>query len=187
MPITKVKREEVISRLLAVFGVHGYEGASMAMIAEKVGLQKASLYHLFPGGKEEMANAVLTSIGEFMEEHVLRPLRAGGSPQERLADMIEKVRTFYQGGKASCLFETMSLGAGDGPFRATIKGAMSAWIEAMARLAKEGGASAAVARERAERVVTTIQGSLVVARCMNDPNAFVRGLKTLPEILLPGS
>ena len=79
----------------------------------------------------------------------------------------------------------MSLGTSDGPFRATIQGAMTAWLEAMAKLAKEHGATTAVARERAERVMTTIQGSLVVARCMADPNAFVRGLKTLPEILLP--
>ena len=96
MPIKKVTREEVISRLLAVFRLHGYEGASMAMIAEKVGLQKASLYHLFPGGKEEMANAVLSSIGEFLEEKLLSPLRSGGTPHERLAAMIEKVRTIKE-------------------------------------------------------------------------------------------
>jgi AcrR family transcriptional regulator len=187
MPVQKVTREEVISRLLAVFRLHGYEGASMAMIAEKVGLRKASLYHLFPGGKEEMAGAVLGSIGEYMEEKVLKPLRGEGSPQARLEAMIDKVRSFYQGGKCSCLFETMSLGTSDGPFRATIQAAMTAWIEAMTKLAKEHGASTAVARERAERVITSIQGSLVVARCMSDPGAFTRALRGLPDLLLPAA
>lgn len=185
MPTQKVKREEVIKRLMAVFGAHGYEGASMAMIAEKVGLKKASLYHLFPGGKEEMAGAVLGRIGEFMEEGLLKPLRGPGNPHDRMAAMIEKIKAFYKNGKSSCLFETMSLGNADGPFRTTIKTAMAAWMDAMARLAKDAGASTATAKERAERAMTTIQGSLVVARCMGDNNAFLRSLKLLPDILLP--
>ncbi len=185
MPVQKVPREEVVRRLLGVFRAHGYEGASLAMIAEKTGLQKASLYHLFPGGKEEMATAVLDSIGAYMEEKVLKPLRGEGSPRERLEAMIEKVSAFYQGGRCSCLFETLSLGGGDSPFRATIQQAMGAWIEALARLARDQGASGAAARDRASQVMTTIQGSLVVARCMNEPHAFARALKSLPGILLP--
>lgn len=159
----------------------------MAMIAKEAGLQKASLYHLFPGGKEEMANAVLGNISGYMEEKLLKPLRSGGTTHERLAAMTEKVRAFYQGGKCSCLFETLSLGTADGPFRETIQCAMSSWMDAMAKLCREHGTTPAVARERAERAMTTIQGSLVVARCLGDPNAFVRGLKSLPDLLLPAA
>ncbi len=185
MPTLKVPKDEVIRRLLAVFRLHGYEGASMAMISKKAGLQKASLYHLFPGGKEEMAKAVLGAIAEHMDEKVLKPMRTGGTPQERLEAMIAKVDSFYDCGQSSCLFETMSLGTADGPFRAAIQSAMGAWLEALAQLAKEHGATPAAARDRAERVITTIQGTLVVARCMNDSKVFRRGLKDLPGILFP--
>lgn len=187
MPTLKVSRAEVLRRLLAVFRLHGYEGASMAMISEKVGLQKASLYHLFPGGKEEMAKAVLGMIAGHMDEKVLKPMRSAGTPQERLAAMVAKVDSFYESGQSSCLFETLSLGTADGPFRFAIQSAMAAWLEALAFLAKEHGATPSMARDRAERVITTIQGTLVVSRCMNDPKVFRRGLKDLPGILFPAS
>ena len=46
---------ELIERLAKVFKDYGYQGASMSIIAKASGLQKASLYHRFPGGKEQMA------------------------------------------------------------------------------------------------------------------------------------
>ncbi len=185
MPPSKVSREDVLNRLLAVFRRHGFEGASLAMIADEVGLQKASLYHLFPGGKDEMAKAVLEHVHAFMEEKVLVPLRGEGDPATRLHAMIEQVRAFYADGRLSCLFDTLSVGGGDNPFRKPIGDAMNAWMDALALVAREHGATAAVARQRAERVLVTIQGVLVVARCLDDLKVFSRGMHELPAILLP--
>ena len=141
MALQKIPREEVIDRLLGVFRQYGYEGASLTMISEAVGLQKASLYHLFPEGKEAMARAVLESVGGFLEEQVLTPLRAHGTPEARLARMMEQVREFYGDGRFSCLFETLSLGGQNNPFSDMIGRALNSWQEAMAGLARERGAS----------------------------------------------
>lgn len=185
MPLQKVSREEVIARLLNLFRLHGFEGASLTMISEEVGLQKASLYHLFPGGKEEMAKAVLESVWGFFERQVLAPLQAEGDPKARLAEMIVQLREFYGDGRFSCLFDTLSLGGAENPFRKVIAEAMNAWVDALAGVAREHGATAAAARQRAERVVVTVQGALVVARCTADAKVFSRGLRELPGILLP--
>ena len=61
MASPKVHDEKLIERLTSVFRIYGYEGASLSRIAEATGLQRASLYHRFPGGKEEMAEAVLNA------------------------------------------------------------------------------------------------------------------------------
>ena len=45
-----------------VFRAHGYEGATLSVITEATGLGKGSLYHFFPGGKEELAAAVLADL-----------------------------------------------------------------------------------------------------------------------------
>jgi AcrR family transcriptional regulator len=185
MPVQKVSREDVIRRLLTVFRQHGYEGASLTMISKEAGLQKASLYHLFPGGKEEMAQAVLDAVNDSLEKRILMPLRGDGAPAQRLKDMIERVCAFYGQGSESCIFDTLSLGGDDNPFRKGIGKAMCAWADALAVLAREHGATPAVARRRAETVLVTIQGTLVLARCVDDPKVFLRGLQTLPEILLP--
>ncbi|MEP1982729.1 MAG: helix-turn-helix domain-containing protein, partial [Maribacter dokdonensis] len=55
----KVLDIEILTGLTKVFRSRGYEGASLKELSEATGLKKASLYHRFPNGKQEMADAVL--------------------------------------------------------------------------------------------------------------------------------
>ncbi len=55
MPAPLLPREEVLDRLAAAFRRDGYDGASIARLSAATGLGKASLYHYFPGGKQDMA------------------------------------------------------------------------------------------------------------------------------------
>ena len=48
---------------------------STPAITAGTGLGKGSLYHLFPGGKAEMAAAVLAEIDAWFEAAVFAPLR----------------------------------------------------------------------------------------------------------------
>ena len=50
----------LIRSLLNIFREYGYEGASLSKISERTGLGKASLYHHFPNGKQQMAQEVLS-------------------------------------------------------------------------------------------------------------------------------
>ena len=56
-------REEVVDRLTRVFRREGYDGASLARLSEATGLGRSSLYHHFPRGKEDMADAVFEASG----------------------------------------------------------------------------------------------------------------------------
>ena len=62
MPKVVTEGADVLPALGEVFREHGFEGASLSVIGKRTGLGKGSLYHFFPGGKEEMAAAVLTEI-----------------------------------------------------------------------------------------------------------------------------
>ena len=64
------KKAEIVDRLFVVFQDHGYEGASLADLSRATGLGKSSLYHHFPGGKEQMAEAVLGKGKAFMQTAV---------------------------------------------------------------------------------------------------------------------
>ena len=70
-------RAAVLPQLGEVFRAHGYEGASLSLITASTGLGKGSLYHLFPGGKAQMAKEVLTEIDQWFEREVFAPLRDG--------------------------------------------------------------------------------------------------------------
>ena len=58
----KVSEEEVVQKLFQVFRLKGFDGASLSDLAEATGLKKASLYHRYPGGKQEMAAAVMDFV-----------------------------------------------------------------------------------------------------------------------------
>src|SRR5436309_2266252 len=57
-----VPNEELFDRLARVFRVAGFEGASLGALADGAGLQRASLYHRFPDGKVQMAEAVMGRV-----------------------------------------------------------------------------------------------------------------------------
>ncbi len=48
-----VTRDEVIERLAGVFRSSGFERATLTELSRASGLQRSSLYHLFPGGKAQ--------------------------------------------------------------------------------------------------------------------------------------
>lgn len=55
------ERADAVSALAEVFREHGFEGASLSLLSKATGLGKGSLYNFFPGGKEEMMEAVLAT------------------------------------------------------------------------------------------------------------------------------
>jgi len=88
-----VDDDDLIARLACVFRERGYEAASLAVLSKAAGLQKASLYHRFPGGKRQMAEEVLGAAMAWFETNVLAPLRRPGPPAERLGEVISKLST----------------------------------------------------------------------------------------------
>ena len=182
--MSKITEPELMNRLTEVFRTHGYEGASLSKISEATGLQRASLYHRFPGGKAEMADAVLSRAGEWLQAHALRPLTESGPPEERLREMARKLDEFYDGGRQSCLLDALSFGVEEGGIREHQRVAITAWVDAVASMLRESGLPPRTARERAEDAVIRIQGSLVMARASGDPKPFRRTLRNLPQDLL---
>ena len=183
MPPSKVSEKRLFDKLLEVFRLHGYDGASLSRISEATGLQRASLYHRFPGGKEEMAKSLLKRADRLFEGEILAPLTESGDPKARIRSMVNRLDGFYKGGRRSCLLDTLSLGDSNGALRGPIRTSIKAWIDAMAGVAREAGLSAPVAKRRAEEALVRIQGSLVVARTTGEPASFARALKSIKALL----
>src|ERR1700674_3382424 len=72
----KVTDERLYEDLAGVFRRKGYDGASYSDIMEATGLVKASLYHRFPDGKEQMVNAILSRVDKEFVDYVLAPTLA---------------------------------------------------------------------------------------------------------------
>lgn len=177
--------EPLIAALAGVFRDYGYEGSSLMRLADAAGLQKASLYHRFPGGKEQMANEVLAAAYAFLQDKIIAPLNSDARPAERLRRVSAEFREFYECGRKACLLNVLaSPKAVDGPFSASIRDAFELLIDGFAKLARESGAPARVARRRAETAVALLQGNLVLARGLGNERLFERFLSELPRLIL---
>lgn len=184
MPAALHSREEVVGRLLTTFRSAGYDGASLADIAAATGLGRSSLYHHFPGGKEEMGAAVFDLIDSWLDAEIVEQSLGSGTPAERLDRMITAIDSFYEGGRKRCILGAFVVGQSRRLFGARLAMAFERWIAAFANLARDSGATTMEARHRAEAAVTAIQGAVVLAAALDDPKSFRAMLADLPARLL---
>lgn len=184
MPAPLLSRETVVDRLLGAFRRCGYDAASLGRLSNATGLGRSSLYHYFPGGKEEMARAVFDRVDQWARDSVQAPILASGTPERRLGQVIAALDGYYAGGTEACLLGNLVVGDARVLFQDRLGAAFGALIDGLARLAREKGIPAREARQRAEDAVARIQGALVVSRGLDDPAVFRRTLKRLPRDLL---
>ncbi len=169
----KVLDIEILAGLTKVFRTKGYEGASLAELAEATGLKKASLYHRFPGGKQEMAAAVLAHIDEWVKSNIFQALNnKEKTPKDRLIDGIAQIRTLYNGGREVCIFRALSMQSGLELFEQQISNAMKEWIDAFTSIGITLGLTPDESHKNALQTLIEIQGSLIVCKGMNNIDIF---------------
>ncbi len=179
MPKAVTERTEVIPALGELFRELGYAGTSLTQITERTGLGKGSLYHFFPGGKEEMAQAVLDEVAAWFESNVFAPLRDETDPLKGMRRMFTAVDRYFRSGRRVCLVGAFALDDTRDRFAAAVQSYFAAWTATLTGALKRHGADARTARATAEDIVAGIQGALVLARSLDDPAVFARALRRL--------
>lgn len=167
-------RENAVPALAEAFREHGFEGASLAVLSKATGLGKGSLYNFFPGGKEQMMEAVLADIDRWFAETIFAPLEQAEDPAAAVTAMIEGATAYFRSGRRVCLVGALGLNTSGEAFAATINGYFSRWIAALAHCLEVAGVPAASAAPLAEEAVSGIQGAIVLARALGDDGVFNR-------------
>jgi TetR/AcrR family transcriptional regulator, lmrAB and yxaGH operons repressor len=178
-----MSKAAVIPQLMKVFQQYGYEGASITRFSEATGLKRASLYHYFPNGKEEMAAVVLDYVTQGLQEQ-LKPLYSDRPPLDRIHAMNQNIDAFYQHGQQDCLLALLSIGEAHNLFQAQVQQALNLWIDSLASVLIDAGIPPTTARQRAEDAIAQIQGALVLTRGLNSTATFERTLHQMPEALM---
>lgn len=175
-----IDSDQLIQSLSEVFRNIGYEATSLSLLEKATGLKKASLYHRFPGGKEQMAQEVITAIKVWMENNILPVLNSEASPEERIEHLKQSLNTLYSGGKNACIFNTFSSPQDkDSPFKNEIRLMILSFIKSLAGVVSDAGYDQKESYARAERTVILLQGSLVVSRGINSDQPFLNVLNRL--------
>ncbi|MFZ5610579.1 MAG: TetR/AcrR family transcriptional regulator [Pseudomonadota bacterium] len=179
MAKSATKRSATIDRLVTLFRTRGYDGASLSDLAAATGLGRASLYHHFPAGKEEMGRSALAQAGQRFTKLVVAPLGADRPARERLLAMVDGMEAFYRDGPLACLTNTMSLAGKESPFQPAIAASLTALEERIASAFASLGLKPDAAKDAAQDILATLHGALVVGRVMDDASVFDRAMDRL--------
>ena len=177
------ERADLLPAMAEVFREHGFEGASIALISERTGLGKGSLYHFFPGGKEEMAAAVLAEIEAWFTTHIFAPLQWDSDPNSAIDGMFRAVVEYFDSGRRICLVGAFALAASRDRFAKQVRSYFRMWKEALTTALVRTGRDKPGAGELAEEVLAAIQGSLVLARAFDDRAVFARSMTRLRRVI----
>lgn len=180
----RVTDDQLLDRLTDVFRSAGFDGASLTDLSTVTGLQRSSLYHRFPGGKEQMAAEVIGRLGNDTMDAGLAPLSTDEPIRERVEQVGRALTAFYEAGAKSCLLDTMSFGDAGSATAAALAAAANRWITAFEEVAASTGVKPAVAKARAQDAIGAIEGALVLARVTDDRRPFARAIERLPDVLL---
>lgn len=174
------ERADLIPLIAEAFRELGYDGATMSRITERTGLGKGSLYHFFPGGKEDMAAAVLADVDAWFEENIFVPLREE-EPRAAIDGMWRSVEAYFRSGRRVCLVGAFALEETRDRFAGAISSYFSRWIHALELAFCRLGSSGQEAGAMAADVVLGIQGAIVVSRALADPRVFEKASERIRE------
>lgn len=175
----------MINQLRDVFVTRGYDGATLAHLAGAAGLSKASLYHHFPGGKPEMAAALVRHAIADLQQQACRHLSGQNPPATKLLGFIDGFSAYTQAGVSDCLLAIFNHHSTASEETATqqllISRQFDDWHAALSSVYEEAGLRPKKAKRAAHDLMSALYGGLLIAKMHNQPELFVDAVKRLKK------
>ncbi len=157
-------RQKMIERTVVLLAKKGLQGTSFSQILENSGAPRGSLYHHFPGGKDELVLEAVALAGE-QAMAVLERLAGQPAPQvaQAFTALWRQVLTRSDFG-AGCAVAAVTVAADTPELRDRAGQVFARWRRRLAELLAAGGVSAARAPTLAAGLVSACEGAVILAR-----------------------
>ncbi len=175
-------RERIIETSAELFRRQGYSATGVKQIVTAAKAPFGSLYHFFPGGKEELGAAAVRTSGAIYAQ--LIPAVFDPAP-----DVVTGVRDFFDAAAAhlaetgyedACPIATVSLevSSTSETMRTACAQVFESWIAAGAERVAAAGVDPAKARELTIAMLAALEGAFVLARALRstEPLTVARDL-----------
>ena len=153
-------RDRILFAAAELFRRQGYNGTGLKQVVAEAEAPFGSLYHHFPGGKQELAEEVVGKAGAFFQELVTAVYDSEATPEESVravfagaAETLEA--TDYED---ACPIETVALevASTDDRLRQATAAVFARWTDALTeRLAD---------RAKALAVIAALEGAFILCR-----------------------
>jgi AcrR family transcriptional regulator len=173
-------RERIIDATRDLFMQRGYAASGLKEISKAGTAPIGSLYHFFPGGKEELAAETLRSAGAAYQALVEAVF-------DTVPDIVDGIAACYDGAAETlrstdyadaCPIATVALevASTNETLRQVTGEIFESWIESATSRLERGGVDPARARDLAIVVVAALEGGFLLSRAAKDtaPMAAIR-------------
>lgn len=167
MPGTK---ERIVDASAELFRRNGYTGTGVKQIVTLAGAPFGSLYHFFPGGKEQLGGEVIRWSGAIYQQLI-------GAIFDPAPDLPSGVHAFYAGAAETlretdyadaCPIATVALevASTSEPLREATADVFESWIAAGSERFVAAGLPPERARELTIAMLCALEGAFVLCRAM---------------------
>src|SRR5437588_11057511 len=165
-------RERIVESSAELFRRQGYAATGVKQIVTAAQAPFGSLYHFFPGGKEQLGAEAIRVSGALYE--LLIPAVIDAAP-----DLLTGVRAFFAGAaehlqetdyEDACPIATVALevSSSSDTMRQACAEVFESWIVEGTRLHADGGIDQPTARELTIALIAALEGAFVLARALRD-------------------
>lgn len=179
-------RTRIREAATALFRREGYAATGLKRIAADSGAPFGSIYHFFPGGKQQLAeDAVRTSGPEYMRL-VIGVLQSVSDPLESLANAFEvAARDLEASGYAdACPIATLALevASSNEALRVATAEVFDQWVEAGANWFTGWTDDRDTARWLSRSMIMILKGAFVLSRATRDPEPLRAAGRSMVEL-----
>ena len=171
---TPSSRERMIAATVDLLRGYGLSGAGINDIVRESAAPKGSVYHFFPGGKQQIAEEALRAYVPQVDAFIEQAMAGQRTPALRVKALFEAFARRVEGAefRRSCPIGTvcLDLSGESEPLRPVLQEALETWTRTIARHVDLGDARRS--RSFAGLVMTAIEGAYVRARAEHSAQAF---------------
>lgn len=166
-------RREMIQGTVDLLAAHGVAGTSFALVVAETDAPRGSIYHHFPGGKNELVGEAVTSVGASVTA-LIDGLDAR-SPAEVVTAFLDGWRALLTGSgfARGCAVAAVGLGADDvDAIRTAADAAFDSWRAALTQALVRSGLDASTASDIAALSLAAVEGALILGRVARSDEVF---------------
>ena len=165
-------RKRMVEGAVRLLAQKGLQATSFSEVLELTGAPRGSLYHHFPGGKDQLVRSALDLAGDralqLMEEQ-------DGAPAEEIAAFFLGmwrallVRSQFSAG---CAVLAVTVAADSPALLDHTAAIFRAWRERLAALLERGGLAPRAAAQYAATLIAASEGAVVLSRAEHNLESF---------------
>jgi AcrR family transcriptional regulator len=165
-------RDRILTATNELFRRHGFNGTSIKQITLAAQVPMGSLYHFFPGGKDQLAREAIETSGPAYEQLFEIIADEAVNPSEAITNFFEGAAEVLEatGFIDICPIGTVAreVASTNDSLRVSTAKVFASWITAVAARLEAAGVPGPEANGLATTVVASLEGGFLLARAARD-------------------